>query len=115
MPDIFDNWTIQARKGILELTVLTALVDKDRYAYELVKSITQIPGLGISEGTIYPLLSRLRVQGLVVTRLEESSEGPARKYYSLTKEGKETLRVMETYLDSILKGVHTLRSGKEEI
>lgn len=112
MADIFDNWTTQVRKGILELTVLTALADKDRYAYDLVKSITQIPGLGISEGTIYPLLSRLRLQGLVTTRLEESSEGPARKYYHLTKEGHETLQMMETYLDSILNGVHMLRSGK---
>ena len=112
MADLFDNWTIQARKGILELTVLTALADQERYAYELVKSITAIPGLGISEGTIYPLLSRLRVQGLVRTRLEESSEGPARKYYSLTKEGVQTLEMMEDYLDSILKGVHTLRSRK---
>jgi len=112
MPDIFDNWTTQARKGILELTVLTALADRERYAYELVKSITEIPGLGISEGTIYPLLSRLRVQGLVQTRLEESSEGPARKYYSLTKEGVRTLETMETYLDSILQGVHTLRNRK---
>ena len=112
MADIFDNWTTQARKGILELTVLTALADKERYAYELVKSITEIPGLGISEGTIYPLLSRLRVQGLVQTRLEESSEGPARKYYCLTKEGAKTLEMMEDYLDSILKGVHTLRNRK---
>ncbi len=112
MPDLFDNWTTQARKGILELTVLTALADKERYAYELVKSITKIPGLGISEGTIYPLLSRLRVQGLVQTRLEESSEGPARKYYSLTKEGVKTLVMMEDYLESILQGVHTLRNRK---
>ena len=112
MADIFDNWTTQARKGILELTVLTALADKERYAYELVKSITQIPGLGISEGTIYPLLSRLRVQGLVQTRLEESSEGPARKYYSLTKEGIKILEMMEEYFESILQGVHTLRNRK---
>lgn len=112
MPDIFDNWTTQVRKGILELTVLTALADRDRYAYDLVKSIAEVPGLGISEGTIYPLLSRLRLQGLVTTRLEESSEGPARKYYHLTEQGRQTLQLMEDYLDSILNGVHTLRSGK---
>ena len=113
MPDVFDNWTTQVRKGILELTVLTALADKDRYAYDLVKSITEIPGLGISEGTIYPLLSRLRIQGLVATRLEESPEGPARKYYSLTEEGRNTLIMMVEYLDSILNGVHTLRNRKD--
>lgn len=113
MSNPFDNWTVQARKGILELTVLTALADEERYAYELAKSITAVPGLGITEGTIYPLLSRLRVQGLVRARLVESPEGPARKYYSLTDEGRETLRMMEDYLDSILKGVHTLRNRKE--
>lgn len=115
MPDIFDNWTTQVRKGILELTVLTALADRDRYAYDLVKSITEVPGLGISEGTIYPLLSRLRLQGLVTTRLEESSEGPARKYYHLTEQGRQTLQLMEDYLDSILRGVHTLRDRKGEL
>ena len=47
-----------------------------------------IPGLGVTEGTLYPLLSRLRVQGLVATRLEESTEGPARKDDSLTGEGR---------------------------
>lgn len=114
MSNPFDNWTVQARKGILELTVLTALADEERYAYELVKSITQIPGLGITEGTIYPLLSRLRVQGLLKARVVESTEGPARKYYSLTDQGRETLNLMDAYLDSILKGVRTLRSRKEE-
>ncbi len=112
MSDLFDNWTTQARKGILELTVLTALSAKERYAYELVRSIAEIPGLCISEGTIYPLLSRLRVQGLVDARLVESEEGPARKYYKLTEQGRQTLKMMEEYLDSILKGVETLRSRK---
>ncbi len=109
MANEIDNWTIQARKGILELAVLTSLVEKERYAYELIKSLTSLPGLDVSEGTIYPLLSRLRVQGLVRTRLVESQGGPARKYYSLTKEGVQTLSMMQDYLDSILNGVRTLR------
>ena len=113
MANEIDNWTIQARKGILELAVLTSLAEKERYAYELIRSLTTLPGLDVSEGTIYPLLSRLRIQGLVNTRLVESQEGPARKYYSLTKEGRHTLSMMQDYLDSILNGIQTLRKGKD--
>ncbi len=115
MADMFDNWTVQARKGILEIAILTALADRQRYAYDLVRSLVDIPGLGISEGTIYPLLSRLRVQGLVEARLEESTEGPARKYYSLTNQGRKTLEMMKDYLDAILNGVQTIRQGKDKL
>ena len=86
--DFFDNWTVQVRKGVLELCILNALAEKERYGYELVKTLVAIPGLGVTEGTLYPLLSRLRVQGLISARLEESSEGPARKYYALTRAGR---------------------------
>jgi len=113
MANQIDNWTVQARKGLLELAVLTSLSEKDRYAYELVKLLTSVPGLDVSEGTIYPLLSRLRVQGLLKARLVESAEGPARKYYSLTRNGKKALSMMQNYLDSILNGVRTLRAGKD--
>ena len=64
MNDFFDNWTVQVRKGVLELCILNALAEKERYGYELVKTLVAIPGLGVTEGTLYPLLSRLRVQGL---------------------------------------------------
>lgn len=114
MSDLLDNWTTQARKGILELAVLAALADKECYAYELVKSVAQIPGLVISEGTIYPLLSRLRAQGMVTARLVESAEGPARKYYSLTPEGRTTLEMMDDYMNTILRGVQMLRSRKDQ-
>ncbi len=114
MGELFDNWTVQARKGILELAVLSALSSRERYAYELVRLLVDIPGLGVSEGTIYPLLSRLRVQNLVAARLVESTEGPARKYYNLTGEGRKTLAMMRGYLESVLKGVTTLGEGKEQ-
>jgi PadR family transcriptional regulator, regulatory protein PadR len=113
MGNEIDNWTIQARKGILELAVLTALAERERYAYDLIKSLTALPGLDVSEGTIYPLLSRLRVQGLVDTRLVESQGGAARKYYSLTQEGQKTLAMMQEYMDSILEGVRALGKRKD--
>ncbi len=107
--DFFDNWTVQVRKGMLEYCILNALVEKERYGYDLVKTLVDVPGLGVTEGTIYPLLSRLRVQGLLQTRLEESNEGPARKYYSLTPEGLKMMEWMREYLESLNAGIRVLR------
>ena len=109
MNDYFDNWTVQVRKGLLDVCVLSALAEKERYGYELVKTLVDLPGLGVTEGTLYPLLSRLRVQGLVTARLEESSEGPARKYYALSSTGRETLGLMQQYMDSLNQGAKVLR------
>jgi PadR family transcriptional regulator PadR len=111
--DDFDNWTVQLRKGFLELCVLAALAGRERYGFELVKSLAAIPGLGVSVGTLYPLLSRLRVQGLVRTRLEESSAGPARKYYALTPGGRRTLAAMRAHLASLVTGLERLPEGEE--
>ena len=109
--DPLDNWTTQLRKGVLELAVLNALVDEQRYGYDLVKRLVAVPGLGVTEGTLYPLLSRLRTAGLVDARLEESPAGPARKYYRLTREGRRVLRLMEKHLQSVLDGIRDLRSS----
>jgi len=109
MSDYFDNWTVQARKGLLDMCILRALTGKERYGYELVKTLVDVPGLGLTEGTLYPLLSRLRLQGLITARLEESPEGPARKYYTLTKEGRKTMATMNEYLATLNEGVRILR------
>lgn len=109
MSDYLDNWTVQARKGLLDMCILRVLAAKEYYGYELVKTLVDVPGLGLTEGTLYPLLSRLRVQGLVSTRLEESSEGPARKYYALTREGRRVLKLMEEYMDTLNAGTQSLR------
>lgn len=76
---------IQFKKGVLELCVLSTLSHKDCYGYELVQALSA--DIKISEGTIYPLLRRLKNDGYVETYLQESSGGPPRKYYKLTKEG----------------------------
>jgi PadR family transcriptional regulator PadR len=109
MGDFFDNWTVQVRKGLIELSVLNALAERERYGYELVKTLVDLPGLNVTEGTLYPLLSRLRLQGLVETRLEESPEGPARKYYGLTDEGRALRTQMLAYLDELNRGAGILR------
>lgn len=98
------------RKGLLDFCILKALLDGECYGYALVKSLVALPGIGVAEGSIYPLLSRLRKQGLVTTRLEESSEGPARKYYSLTDTGRAQAAEMSIYFEKLTKGVATLGS-----
>ena len=79
---------IQLKKGVLELCVLSLLDSSDRYGYELVAEISKC--IEISEGTIYPLLRRLKNEGYVETYLAESNEGPPRKYYKLTDKGEQT-------------------------
>ena len=113
MTEFFDNWTVQVRKGLLELCIMNVLTERERYGYDLVKTLVEIPGLGVTEGTLYPLLSRLRLQGLVTTRLEESPEGPARKYYTLTQEGRHIVSMMNNYLDTLNLGARRLRKRGE--
>ena len=76
MDEFFDNWTVQVKKGVLELCILNALAADECYGYDLVKTLVETHGLGVTEGTVYPLLSRLRVAGLITSRLEESPSGP---------------------------------------
>lgn len=108
MEDFFDNWTVQMRKGVLEWAILRSLLRQERYGYELVRCISDVPGLGLTEGTLYPLMSRLRVAGLVSARLEESSEGPARKYYALTDRGREVVSAMDRYVTQLNSGTASL-------
>lgn len=79
----------QFKKGVLELCVLVLLDKQDRYGYELVQKISE--RIDISEGSVYPLLRRLKKEGYFTTYLKESSEGPPRKYYKLTDTGRTFL------------------------
>jgi PadR family transcriptional regulator PadR len=110
MDDFFDNWTVQVRKGVLELCILTAMSGEERYGYALVKSLVSVPGLQVAEGSIYPLLSRLKQNGFVETRLEESSDGPARKYYKLTPVGRQHLTLMRQYFRQLTQAVQILEN-----
>lgn len=107
-PAYLDNWAVQIRRGWIELCVLKALERGERYGYDLVRMLAGLPGLDVTEGTLYPLLSRLRLQGLVSTRLVESAEGPARKYYALTARGRRTLSLMNDHVDTLVRQVRRL-------
>lgn len=111
--EMFENWTVQMRKGVLDLCILKALSSREWYGYALVKALVAVPGVGVAEGSIYPLLARLRRQGLVTTRLEESNEGPARKYYLATADGRALAEEMELYFAEMLRGVAGLQAGVE--
>ncbi len=72
--------------------MLALLVDGERYGVELVRALADVDGMEITEGTLYPLLSRLRRDGLVTTTWQESPNGPPRRYYGLSTAGRRALR-----------------------
>jgi PadR family transcriptional regulator PadR len=101
----------QMRRGALEYCVLALLRDGERYGFELVRRLAEADSLVTSEGTVYPLLSRLRRDGVVETTWRESSTGPPRRYYRLTRTGHMALelfteewRRFRDVVDRILEG-----------
>src|SRR5918999_1829939 len=86
-----DALLAQMRRGTLQYCVLALLADEERYGFDLVRGLAEMDGMVTCEGTIYPLLSRLRRDGLVETTWRESPTGPPRRYYSLTDRGRSAL------------------------
>ena len=84
-----DKWEVQLRKGCLELAILAALWDGRRYGLEILRRLESDSDLIVSEGTVYPLLSRLKALGLVRSEWVESGGGHPRKYYALRHAGKQ--------------------------
>lgn len=91
------------------MSILNLLAREPMHGYRLVKSLAEVPGLVVTEGTIYPLLSRLRTDGWVETRLEPSAEGPARKVYALTVPGHERRTAMNAAWTRIAAALERLR------
>ena len=86
-----DALLAQMRRGTLQYCVLSLLADEERYGFDLVRGLAEMDGMVTSEGTIYPLLSRLRRDGLVESTWQESPSGPPRRYYRLTERGGAAL------------------------
>ena len=82
----------QMRRGAIEYCVLALLRGREMYGFELTRALAATDGLVTSEGTVYPLLARLRREGLVETSWQESSQGPPRRYYRLTPAGEAAAR-----------------------
>lgn len=94
MPSDNLKWRTQIKKGVLELCCLNLLAKEKLYGYELAKRLSEARTFDVSLGTVYPLLSRLSKEGLVVSVLEESPSGPARRRYRVSAEGKRRLELM---------------------
>lgn len=92
--DPADKWEVQLRKGCLELAILAALWEGKLYGLEILCRLESDSDLVVSEGTVYPLLSRLKALGLVRSEWVESDAGHPRKYYALTSTGRHRAREM---------------------
>ncbi|WP_217587656.1 PadR family transcriptional regulator [Lentibacillus saliphilus] len=101
---------IQFKKGVLNICVLALLNKRDHYGYELVREISG--QIEISEGAVYPLLRKLKQEGYVTTYLQESTEGPSRKYYQLTEEGRSNMWALIEEWSDFSQGVnHIIKEG----
>ena len=102
---------IQLKKGVLELCVLELLSQEDGYAYEIASRLADAIGMG--EGTVYPLMRRLHTEGLVETYLVESSSGPSRKYYRLTRSGRAELVRERSAWHEFTRAVNSIVGGRK--
>ena len=112
MDEFLANWTTQMRKGLLELCVLATLKGQRMYGYDIVKRLSAVGGLVMGEGTVYPILSRFKKEGLVETTLAESPEGPARKYYQLTARGRALLIKMLNAWVEVRDGIEAVTAAE---
>lgn len=102
-----ENTKAQMRKGVLEFCILSVLKVKDAYTSEILETLKEAKLL-VVEGTVYPLLTRLKNDGLLNYRWEESTSGPPRKYYGLTDEGKEFLNELSSTWNELSNAVNTI-------
>ncbi len=106
-----ENTKAQMRKGVLEYCILSVLKNKDAYVAEILNTLKDAKLL-VVEGTIYPLLTRLKNAGLLSYRWEESTSGPPRKYYGLTETGQLFLKELTTTWDELRHAVNMVTSTK---
>jgi PadR family transcriptional regulator, regulatory protein PadR len=104
-----ENTKAQMRKGILEYCILSILSRNSCYASDIIKELKEAKVI-VVEGTLYPLLTRQKNAGLLSYRWEESQQGPPRKYYELTPEGKEYLKDLDNSWDELVESVNLIRT-----
>ncbi|SRR5690554_6235054 len=102
-----ENTEAQMRKGILEYCILSILNNGEAYTSDILKELKEGKMI-VVEGTIYPLLNRLRTAKLLTYRWEESSSGPPRKYYSLTEKGEQFLEQLERSWNELTQAVNKI-------
>jgi PadR family transcriptional regulator PadR len=108
-----DNVKSQMRKGILEYCILLILNKKPSYAPDIIMTLKQAHII-VVEGTLYPLLTRLKNSELLTYQWEESTQGPPRKYYSLTEAGQSFLSELENSWDELSATINALKTGNDD-
>lgn len=104
-----ENTQAQMRKGTLEYCILLVIAHQDSYVQDIINKLKASQIL-VVEGTIYPLLTRLKNAGLLSYRWEESPQGPPRKYYSVTSAGRIFLTELEKSWDDLTTAIDSLRT-----
>jgi PadR family transcriptional regulator PadR len=99
------DWGTQLRRGVIELCILAIIERQPSYGYQIVTEMSAAPQLASGEGTIYPLLRRLKHDGYVETYWEESDAGPPRQYYRVTPRGRTALRTMRAEWDTLVEAM----------
>ena len=103
-----ENVRSQMRKGVLEYCILSILDKGESYASAIIESLKSA-GLIVVEGTLYPLLIRLKNQGSLTYRWEESPQGPPRKYYCISEDGRSLLTEMDASWNELVETIKTLK------
>ncbi len=99
------RWRSQIKKGLIEYMILLLLEKKTYYGYELIDMLKQESSIEIAEGTLYPLLNRLKKDGMLTSRWQELESGIPRKYYTITENGKNQIILMNKYFDLIYSSI----------
>jgi len=107
-----ENTKAQMRKGVLEFCILSVLQNQEAYTSDLLQTLKSAKML-VVEGTVYPLLTRLKNSGLLQYRWEESTSGPPRKYYAITPEGQEFLNELKDTWIELQNAVDVLTQSKK--
>jgi PadR family transcriptional regulator PadR len=110
---IAENTQTQMRKGILEYCILSIISKGEIYASDIIAELKRAQLL-IVEGTLYPLLTRLKNNGLLSYNWQESTSGPPRKYYQITAEGLEVLQRLDNTWKELVYAVETSLQGRKE-
>lgn len=105
-----DNVKVQMRKGILEYCILGILSRGDSYAPKIIAELKEAQMI-VVEGTLYPILTRLKNSGLLTYRWEESPQGPPRKYYILSETGHKQLKMLDEAWDEMVEQISAIRHG----
>ncbi|MCQ2147622.1 MAG: PadR family transcriptional regulator [Bacteroidales bacterium] len=109
LSSLLENSRTQMRRGVLEYSILLVLQSGEGYTSSIIAKLKEVDII-VVEGTLYPLLIRLKNQGLLTYRWEESPQGPPRKYYTLTDQGQQQLSELDSTWKELVRSIDAIRS-----